>query len=749
MSKQISTEVSTQVLHYEPSGPPVNFEVVVYNDSSQFATFQLELSAAGADGQPQQEWYRIAPSVSSKLPSGDRARFTVEIFAIPPIPGGFTGTMNLTVRVFSLELRDEDRQVLRLVIEGSGILSPKLTMPTRQFKVYPDSQVELSVDVYNPNRQSADVTVSIDGIRPTWFPDGAEKRLHLRAGETANTVFLCRIPVPVQAPSQVYPFTVQAAQPMAMPGQLQGSLTVLPTGFVAFQYKPLRQQIPSQPGRWRNPRASLTSYQILCLNQSNVVQQIAVEAVYQDPREERRRQLALAEQTAPTATAVDTADTPEAATAPAERPLPPPKNALVVQPNPAQVPVGDRHELRLDVYRRLPWLGWPRRKRLQIQAKADSELELRQNKQVLELDVFPVLPFWLQLLTGLAGLLLLGLIWWLVTHQGHSGPVNSVQMSGRANEAVSASDDQTLRLWQIQGRKLSAGEVLYRGDKAIRVVRYRPVDNNWVWAGFENGDIQGWNLLSDQQFFYSYRQDDRVFDLALTRDARSLFSGHGSGLVLQWDTSPADLRATRTEPDRGFEVDFAVQSLALVGSSETHLAIAGRYNQLVLLNLATESFRSVDYRAGSSNDYIFSVATALEKPNLLATADNRGYITLWNLSACLSTESPCEIVDEWSTGHNGEAVRAVALSDDGCYLASVGDDGRAMLWPLTSNGTRQPNQAEGEVLRRSEEPLNAVDVLQNQNRVLLISGGNDAGVRLRAVKVSNSQLPPGQCSIGN
>ncbi|NJN03079.1 MAG: WD40 repeat domain-containing protein [Leptolyngbyaceae cyanobacterium SL_1_1] len=573
MSRQISTEVSAQVLHYEPSGPPVSFELVVYNDSPQFATFQLELSAAGADNQPQQEWYRIAPSVSSKLPSGDRARFTVEIYSIPPIPGGFTGTMNLTVRVFSMELRDEDRQVLRLVIAGSGILSPKLTMPTRQFKVYPDSQLELSLDVYNPNPQSADIAVAIDGIPASWFPDGAEKRLHLRAGETANSVFLCRIPAPVKAASQVYGFTVEAAQPSALPAQLQGGLTVLPKGFVEFHYVPLRQQMPSRPGRWRNPRDSVSSYEIACLNQSNLAQEITVDVFYQNPREERRRQLAEADhaELMTTFKAAESGAESESEAGADTVLFPPPKNALVIQPNPAQVGVGDRQKLQLEVYRRLPWLGWPRRQRLLVQAKADSELELRQHQQVLELDIFPVLPFWLQLLVSLAGLLLVGLTWWLLTHQGHSGPVNSLQLSGRADEAVSASDDQTLRLWQVRGRKLSPEAVLYKGDKAIRVVRYRPVDNNWVWAGFENGDIQGWNLLNQQQFFYSYRQDDRVFDLALSRDARSLFSGHGSGLVLQWDISPANLSATRSEPDRGFEVDFAVQSLALVGPREDHL----------------------------------------------------------------------------------------------------------------------------------------------------------------------------------
>lgn len=75
--------------------------------------------------------------------------------------------------------------------------------------------------------------------------------------------------------------------------------------------------------------------------------------------------------------------------------------------------------------------------------------------------------------------------------------------------------------------------------KAVRVVRFKPVDNDLVAAGLENGEIQLWNLtghrsMKDQM---SYQRDDRVFALAFTQDSRRLFSGHGSGWVLQWDVN--------------------------------------------------------------------------------------------------------------------------------------------------------------------------------------------------------------------
>jgi WD40 repeat protein len=198
------------------------------------------------------------------------------------------------------------------------------------------------------------------------------------------------------------------------------------------------------------------------------------------------------------------------------------------------------------------------------------------------------------------------------------------------------------------------------------------------------------------------------------------------------------------KPRRGFKVDFAVSTLALVGSADDRLAIAGRYNQLTLLNLATESDREIPYRQGGFNDYILTMATATQEPDLLATGDNQGTITLWNLRPCLAdNNTPCERVDEWSTGHGGVAVRSLALSADGCQLISAGDDGRVVLWALTADGARSPALIEGKTLFESSVPVNTVDLIRSKDRILVASGSQDDRVRLHSINESTAQFSGG------
>ncbi|NEQ20494.1 MAG: WD40 repeat domain-containing protein [Microcoleus sp. SIO2G3] len=734
MAKQISTEISTQVLHYKPGGAPARFELTVNNDSDRFAAFQVELSAAGSDPKLGSSWYRLVPAISSKIPSGDYTRFQVEILAVPPVPGGFTGTMNLTVRVFSLELNDEDRQILRLVVEGTGVLPPTLELSERKFQGYPGDAIDVSVAVSNSNRQAVDVTLRLSGIDLNWFPNGSEKQLHIPARGQVEAVFVCQLPDAAQAPSGVYTLSVEATQLRAVPVQAKATLTVLPAGFVEFRCTPTRQQLPMKPRRWLNPAVDTATFALELENQSNLAQEASVDVRYQDESSEKPRRWfpwfggkAKSSVKPPDLSA-------KVAT-----------NTLEVKPGLVNLGVGETAQFELIVRRKLPWIGWSRRRFLQAKAiVSDPRLDLRNDTQTLELRVSPQIPLWLQL----AGILFVFLLGWMILgrQRGHTGPVTAVQFSGQADEVVSVSTDGTVRRWQVNGTQLKSRGILEQGDKAVRVVRYRPVNNDQVAAGFENGQIQIWNLLfGERQSSFSYRNDDRVFDLAFPQDSRSLFSGHGSGLILQWGIEPGRRALTQVKPLRGFKVDYAVQSLALVGATESHLAIAGRYNRLTLLNLATETNREMPYRTGGFNDYIMSLATASQQPDLLATADNRGTITLWNLRRCLAdSKTPCEQVDDWSTGHGGAAIRSVAFSADGCNLVSAGDDGRVVLWSLTSDGTRSPALIEGKTLYRSSVPLNAVDLIRTKDRVLVASGSQDHQVRLHSIDDATA-LAGGTC----
>lgn len=62
---------------------------------------------------------------------------------------------------------------------------------------------------------------------------------------------------------------------------------------------------------------------------------------------------------------------------------------------------------------------------------------------------------------------------------------------------------------------------------------------------------------------------------------------------------------------------------------------------------------------------------------------------------CLDSSGECEVIDRWQGSKMGEAVRSVSFSDNGCYLASGGDDGKVMLWALTSEGKRPLTMPDG------------------------------------------------------
>jgi WD40 repeat protein len=704
MSKLITTTLSTQTLKYKP-GSTASFDVGVTNHSSEFSTFQLEVAASGVEAQAN-HWYRLAPDVSAKIPGGDRTQFTVTIIDVPPVPGGFAGTMTLTVRVFSLELREEDRQVVNLLVEGTGVLSPRLELPSRKFQGEPGDLIEMPVTVYNLNRHSASVTLRILGLERSWLVEGGERRIQVPPNGQLETILLCQLPSPTHAPSQIYPFHIEATQPQAAPTRAEAVLTVMPLGYVDFRCEPMRQQIPATRGWWKNRRANSAVYQLEFENQSNLPQTVNVEV----KAAALTRDLLM--------TGGDRSK--------AEARL---QSRIEVTPDDVLLNIGETDKLQLKVRHPRPYVGWSRRLSLQVKAMlSDPQLEVRNEVQTLRLRVLPIVPWFLQLFFLLV--LILSLLIPALLRNGHQAPVNAVQFNGLATEVVSASDDETIRRWQIRGDRLRSKGIINRADKAIRVVRYRPVNNDLIADGFENGQIQVSSLLTRKlQSSFFYKKDDRVFDIRFTQDSRSLYSGHGSGTVLQWDLT-GDAADTETDNPtflRQKQVDFAINSIALVGDREESLAIAGRFNRLMLWNMKEDTLKPLPYTAGSKDNYILSIATPEHHSELLATADNQGKISLWNLHNCLADDKPCELVDEWTTGHKGKPVQSIAFSPDACYLASAGEDGRVMLWTL-DNRTNQV--LDGKSLAQSSKPINAVDVVRVDQKVWVVSGGDNHRVKL-------------------
>ncbi|RCJ19560.1 hypothetical protein A6770_05290 [Nostoc minutum NIES-26] len=712
----VNTKISTQVLHFKPGGSPVSFEVTVVNESNQFASFQLEIIAAGGSSSLGSNWYNISPAVSAKNPPGDTTKFYVTITDTPV--AGFVGKMNLIVRIFSLELRDEDRQLLRLVVEvGTNSVPMLVELPVREFSAQPQTLIEIPVRVVNPGQIPTTVSLRFCGLNPQWLLDGVEKLLQVAPGAKVETSFLCQLPVPEEVPTQAYSFTIEATHLNGLPSRSsEGVIKVIPGGFIDFQCIPEKQRIPPSRSWLPQWRINSTTYLLECKNASNLSQQVHIQI--KKGEEEQ------------------------------------PKCFLEFQPEAIDINPGETKHLQLLVSKRRWWFGLAKKFSFIVKAIAsDKRVNINNENQFLQLTIHPVLHPWLQLLLGF---LLLYIVWavsWLNPANplfGHHRSVTSVQFNGVGDRAISGSQDQSIIRWNIAGFtnlfiNQQHGKIAKNIGKAVRVVRYKPVDNDVVAAGLENGEIQIWSVLSGTKksiTTFTLNKTDRVLALEFSPDSRFLFSGHGSGSVLQWDANNALLENTPsiTKPIKSQDVKFSVYGLALVGQDRQNLAIGGRYNNLEVWNLIENKLWKVPYNPpGSQNDYIVSLDSSEYRPNLLATSDNKGQITLWNMQTCLNSKNnKCQVLDRWSDGHGGKAVRSVAISDNGCYLVSGGDDNRVMLWSLTKEGRRAfPN---GIQVRSDSHRFNSVDVKVVKDRILIISGNDNTEVMLNIIKFDKN--PP-------
>jgi WD40 repeat protein len=718
------------------------FDVVVTNASQEFTSFQLELIAPGLDPQTDIEWYTVEPEVCAKKPPGARTSFHIAIKKAP-IPA-YETTLDLTLNVFSVERANlSTSQPISLTIEKPR-RSLRIYLPAKELKVFPGDDVEIPVIVYNLDSKSATVILSILKLDVNWLVvqpgavSAVEQTLTIEPGDSQKTSFRCQPPKHFSTLSQRYPFTVEVRSTTShFSTREQGNLEVLPQGTVIFDCDPDEQTIPASGQSSPQKQRGAATYTLQFENDSNQPQTITID--------------------------VSESDRP---------------SVKVITPPPLILQPGEAQEALLVAQKHRPWFGLSQRFLLEVapvlvqSESEDSAIQPHPSSKTLELKVLPMISPALQIGGPLLALLLLWLLW-LLRPVGHQSVVNFVRFSGDGTTVLSGSSDQTVRRWFVnrtiwQPDRLLHGEwsalrlnspdnISDRIGKAVRVLRHGQ-KNNLVAVGLEDGTIQLWDTAFTAPQKILYRGTDRVFDLVFTRDSRLLFSGHGSGIVRLWAIAPGQqprssirqirtsigegLPPTRTEPQRIY-FPFAVAALAISEpeNAAPMLAVAGQFNRLVLWDWNTNTLYSVPYTLSTSGPQsvmgmeqaIVSLATA---NNLLVAADNQGYITIWDVrnrhcNVPNRNEGQCQlqVLDQWQTGHGGQPVRGVALTQDGKYLSSVGDDGRVMLWTL-DQGKRSANRQQGELLADYPIRLNSVDITEKNNTLFITSDADHNRVML-------------------
>lgn len=324
-----------------------------------------------------------------------------------------------------------------------------------------------------------------------------------------------------------------------------------------------------------------------------------------------------------------------------------------------------------------------------------------------------ILPLWL-VLVGTAALAQPR----LVVNTGHTDDVTSVVLSSDRTLALTASKDQTARIWDVaSGReKLRMSD----HDDWVNTAVFSP-DDRFVATGTADSHVNLYSA-SDGQLI---RKVDAggwfIARLAFTPDGRNLVSADRNGDLVVWS---ADL----VEERHRFPLDIRISAMALTPSGR-EVIVGSEDGELLGVSL---SDGAVLTSFQGHEDYITSIGTFLDLTDDLAivSASEDGTVIVRNAlsgEGARSTELSTDNVPDWPPGdfptaiafspdygkiavghrsgrlrtidirerkqldigqaHIGARINGIAFSKDGTAVISGAERGEAKLWRVSDGKT--------------------------------------------------------------
>ena len=287
------------------------------------------------------------------------------------------------------------------------------------------------------------------------------------------------------------------------------------------------------------------------------------------------------------------------------------------------------------------------------------------------------------------------------TLQGHSDVVTALVIDSQRGFIISGSNDETVRIWNIENSDLTR---TFGGHSGSVFSLSVDTQRGLIISGSENQIVTIWKVNSygkyvEKQSLHGYLGTPR--SLAVDTQRGLIISGSDDGIIRVWDIENSDLIHTMEE-HFGSVLSLAVDSRRglIISGSENH--------RLSVWDIETGEFvRSFKGHSGS----VFGLIVDSQRGLIISSADD-GTVRIWNI---LSGDFIHTL-----NGHTN-AIRALAVDSQRGLVFSGSDDETVRIWSIKT----------GELVRTLYGHSSSVNALAiDSQRGLIVSASDDKTIKI-------------------